>query len=180
VRKTGAATLDDIVVGTNELARVLDVTPRRVRKLAEEQKLPQISAGRFPLIACVQEHIRRLRAVQEAAASDLSEQEWRKRKVAAQAALAELDLAERQGQVTRIEPVDAAVVGLITVARNKFLGVPSFLAARMPQAVRAEVFKLAEEEVHRTLDELSQGGAEILAAMQEALAESGVAEEAAA
>jgi phage terminase Nu1 subunit (DNA packaging protein) len=162
--KKGAPALDDIVVTTTELARLLKMTPRRVRALAEAGKLPQISRGKFNLVNAVGTHVERLREVQEAATSDVSEREWRKRKVAAQAALAELDLAERQGQVARIEPVSAAVVALITMVRNKFLSVPSHLAARVPQNVQASVFQIAEKQIHGALDELASGGEEIIAA----------------
>ena len=57
------------------------------------------------------------------------------------------------------------------MVRNKFLAVPSFVASRMPAAVRGLVFKLAEERIHEALDELASGGAEILASMKDALAE---------
>jgi len=109
-------------------------------------------------------HVERLREVQERAATDLTENERRKRRIAAQAALCELDRAEKQGQVARLPVVNAAVIGLITT--NKFLGVPSHIAARMPQSVRASVFTLATDEIHAALDELATGGAEILASME--------------
>ena len=111
--KKGAVALHDIVVTTSELARVLKMTPRRVRALAEARKLPQISPGKFNLVEAVGTHVERLREVQEAVTSDVSEREWRKWRIVAQAALAEIDLAERRGQVACIEEIEASVLGLV-------------------------------------------------------------------
>ena len=81
--RKAAVPLHEMEVSTTQLATVLRMTPRRVRALAEAKKLPQVAPGRFNLVDAVGAHVERLREVQERVATDFSEAEWRKRRLAA-------------------------------------------------------------------------------------------------
>lgn len=85
------------------------------------------------------------RAIKEAASA---------RKEAAAADMAELDLAERRGELVPADQARAEVIERYTLTKTKLLGVPSRIAQRLPH-LAAEVVPVADELIRETLEELS-------------------------
>jgi phage terminase Nu1 subunit (DNA packaging protein) len=98
-----------------------------------------------------------LQAVGDTKSLDI--EEARRRKVAAEAALTELDLAKRKGELVEIEDVAQSVGEDYANLRAKLLSLPVKLA---PQAAgisdAAELQDLAESLVHEALEELVSDG----------------------
>jgi hypothetical protein len=80
----------------------------------------------------------------------------RERKLAAEAALAELDLAERQGKVVPLTEATSIMVACLSLVRTRNLALPYQLAAHVPHEVKQVVFDICTREVHRMLRELSE------------------------
>lgn len=83
--------------------------------------------------------------------------EARRRKVAAQASLAELELGIKQRKLVFIDDATKLWANQITNCRTRLLGIPSKLSPLV--AVEVDPVKcqaLIQEEIHQTLKELSE------------------------
>jgi phage terminase Nu1 subunit (DNA packaging protein) len=78
------------------------------------------------------------------------------RLMAAKAEIAELDAAERRGELIAVDKARADVDDLISTARTKILGVPSRLAQRDRTITPAQV-ELVEALIREALSELADG-----------------------
>lgn len=82
--------------------------------------------------------------------------EARRRKLAAEAALAELDLSIRRGDAVSLNDTAAAWEGMAVAFRNKMLGLPAKLApVLVAETDLATARGTLEREVHEALEELS-------------------------
>ncbi len=88
---------------------------------------------------------------------DVSLDEARKRKMAAEAALAELELAKARGEAVSIEDVGQVWEDISASIRARLLPMGGKLAPRVaPMRKRSEVKAAIDAEVHEALDELSR------------------------
>ena len=71
----------------------------------------------------------------------------------AKAALAELELGERLGELVEAKDLEARLVGVFASCRQKILGVPSRLRQRDP-SLSAEQLAVIEEELREALSDL--------------------------
>lgn len=102
-----------------QLARLLDVSARRVRQLAEQGTLERVAPGRFNLGAAVQ-------AMIEQAGGNGSEfQRQRTRKMTADATAAELALAKACGEVAPIEEMAKVWDMRCGLIRANMMNIPS-------------------------------------------------------
>lgn len=81
------------------------------------------------------------------------------RRYAAQAELAEIDLAERRGQLISIAEARADMTAKLTEARTRLLGIPSQLAQIFPDRA-AELVPLVEGLIRDALEDLANKGIE--------------------
>lgn len=81
------------------------------------------------------------------------------RREAALADVAELDAAERKGDLVPVEEARNQVTERFTIVRTRLLGIPSRLAQRLPH-VAAEVVPVLDELLREALEELADGDAE--------------------
>jgi phage terminase Nu1 subunit (DNA packaging protein) len=87
------------------------------------------------------------RALREAAAA---------RREAAQADMAELELAERRRQVVDAERARADVIAAFSLVKTRLLGIPSRVAQRRPD-LQGDLVELLDEMIREALEELSSG-----------------------
>lgn len=76
------------------------------------------------------------------------------RREAALASLAELDLAERRGELVLVDQARADVMARFALVRTRLLGVPSRVAQRMP-AIAAQVVPVLDDLIREALEELA-------------------------
>jgi len=111
----------------------------------------------MPSVVAWREEQVALQAVGDTKSLDIDEA--RRRKLAAEAAMTELDLSKRKGELVEIEEVAAAVGDDYANLRAKLLSLPVKIA---PQAVgiddAAEIQALAESLIHEALEELVSDG----------------------
>jgi len=89
--------------------------------------------------------------------SSLDIDEAKRRKMAAEAALCELELSKARGDVVSLAEVGAVWLDIVSSARSRMLSIPAKMAAIIapesdPMAIRA----LLEAELEESLDELSR------------------------
>lgn len=82
----------------------------------------------------------------------------RNRHELAKAQLAELDLAERRGEILEAREVEARLVGVFSSCKTKLLGVPSRVRQQDPTLTKPQV-ALVEATIREALEGLAEGGA---------------------
>lgn len=159
-----------------ELAELLGVTPKTIRAW-ERQGCPIEEKGKRgrPSRYSVAEVVRwREEQVRLAAAGDLSAmdmEEARRRKLAAEAAAAELALARERDEVVAIEIVAKEVGAALAACRSRLLQVGAKVAPQCeltPDA--ASVKELIDDAIFEALDEISGNAVEYAGALDEAQA----------
>lgn len=84
--------------------------------------------------------------------------ESRARREAAEAALAEIELAEKRAEIVLARDVESRLVNVFSRCRTKLLGVPSRARQRDP-ALSAPQLELFEELIREALDDLATSAA---------------------
>src|SRR3954462_9572502 len=120
--------LQGLTCSTGELAFLLDVTPRRVQQLVAEGVIPKADRGRFDLAAAVRAHCAHQQAALNGALGSMDEREARRRKLAAQAALAELELDRRRGASISQRFFHEFMTAAFARCRAKMLSIPTKMA----------------------------------------------------
>ena len=112
-------------VSDAELAKLLGVSARRIRQLAEQGVLEREERGKYALGPSI-------RAVIENAAGSGSElQRERIRKLRADANLAELELAREKGLVAPIQQMERVWNNVMATIRAQMMGVPGRVIVRI-------------------------------------------------
>jgi phage terminase Nu1 subunit (DNA packaging protein) len=83
--------------------------------------------------------------------------ESRARRESALADMAEIEVAERRGELVPVDEARADVVSRFTVVRTRLLGVPSRVAQRLPH-LAGEVVPILDELLREALEELALDG----------------------
>lgn len=94
---------------------------------------------------------------------DLSLVEVRARHELAKAQLAEIELAEKRGDLVEVAEVDARLTGVFTSCKTKLLGVPSRARQADPSLSVAQI-ALIESLVREALEDLAEASLEVDAA----------------
>lgn len=147
-------------VNATELACVLGITARTIRRMVEDGRLEKSSRGRFRLCDCVRQYIA------EKSQSDLSEDDEkleRAKKAAevtlktSKAHIAKMEADELRGKMHRSEDVEAMTADLIYTLRGSLLALPGRLAVDVA-AVKtpAEAAEVIRREVALLMQELTQ------------------------
>lgn len=76
------------------------------------------------------------------------------RREAALADLAEIEVAEKRGELVSVDEARADVINKFTIVKTKILGVPTRIAQRLP-SLAAEVVPVVEELLREALEELA-------------------------
>ncbi len=111
------------------LAKLLDITERRVRQLSAEGIIPKVSRGRYEMVGAVRGYIRYLRNLNlqgDVGPADYATQ--RARLVKARADLAEMEASEMRGELLPAPDVTAAWTEIVALMRARLLVLPDKLA----------------------------------------------------
>jgi len=138
------------------IAKLLDLTERRVYQLAKEGIIPRASAGKYELVGAVQGYIRFLRSSSPGGERILSDDISRDkaRLMKAQADAAEMENAERRKELVSTILVMRAWERAVSSARGKFLSyfdkVPLQVVAcsnvgEIREVLRREGYEVLEE-----------------------------------
>lgn len=152
--------------GSEIIAKLFGVTPRRVQQLAKEGIIPvaQEKPYKFDLLATVQAYIKYLSAKvngkEEKGAEDV-QAITKKLKAEAdlkryKADMAEMQLKELEGEMHRSEDVEAVMNDLVYTIRSMILALPGRLAMDIVQTTNPnEASALIRTECNKILEELA-------------------------
>ena len=142
------------------IAKLLDLTPRRIRQLVDEGVIQRAEKGRYELVPSVRGYIRYLRdrAIGADALPDESARASRARLLKAQAEAQEMENAKNRGYLLSVAVIERAWTEMASAFKSRILSIPGKAA---PQVVScnsiSEVKAILERMVFEALDELSRG-----------------------
>ena len=111
------------------IARLLNLSERRVRQLSAEGVIPKASRGRYELIGAVQGYTRYLRDLAlKAEVGTTDYRSERARLVKARADLAEMEAAEKREDLIPAHEVTAAWTEIVVLIRSRLLTIPDKVA----------------------------------------------------
>lgn len=140
------------------IAKLLDLSERRVQQLSREGVIPKATRGQYDLVGAVQGYVRYLRdqAVKaQAGAPDYASE--RARFIRARADLAEMEAEEKRGALIAAEDAEGAWIAVLALLRTRLLALPDRLAPRLhADASPAGVRDRMRAALREALEELAE------------------------
>lgn len=140
------------------IAKLLDLSERRVQQLSREGVIPKATRGQYELIGSVRGYVRYLRdqaAKAQAGAPDYASE--RARFIRARADLAEMEAEAKRGSVIAAEDVEAAWIAVLALLRTRLLALPDRLAPQLhAEASPASVRDVMRGAIREALEELAE------------------------
>lgn len=140
------------------IAKLLDLSERRVQQLSREGVIPKATRGQYELIGSVRGYVRYLRdqAVRaQAGAPDYAVE--RARFIRARADLAEMDAEEKRGSVIAAGEVEEAWIAVLTLLKTRLLALPDQLAPLVfDQPTVGDTRNLIRRSMREVLDDLAE------------------------
>ena len=143
------------------ICNLLDLSQRRVQQLSKEGVIPKAERGRYELVPAIRGYIRYLKErsiTGDAKDGDnvISFEEARRRKLTAEAELAELVLATEQKKVVSIGDTEKSWSEVLGAVRAKILSMPTVMAAQVAVETDQKIVKeLLTKQAEQALMELS-------------------------
>lgn len=145
------------------IAKLLDLTPRRVNQLAAEGVIPKAERGRYELVPVVKSYVRYLR--EKAVKGDTHGDDYsthRTRLVKARADVMEMEKAQMENSLIPAVDVQNAWVEVISACRAKMLSIPTKTAPEVFSANNInDVKSILKQSVHEALAELANVKVEV-------------------
>jgi phage terminase Nu1 subunit (DNA packaging protein) len=139
------------------IARLLDLSERRIQQLSRDGVIPKAERGQYDLVAAVRGYVAYLRnlAVRaQAGAPDFGVE--RARLIKAKADIAEMEASGRRGELLPAEDVEAAWTAVLARLRARLLVLPDRLAPLCHEETTiAGVRDQIRKAVREALDELA-------------------------
>jgi hypothetical protein len=142
----------------NVIAKLLDLSIRRVYQLTNEGVIPKAEKGRYELVPAVQGYIRYLRdrAIGADALPDESARASRARLLKAQAEAQEMENAKVRGELLPRDPLEQAIGAAFGVVRNRILAIDKKLPMRVLGCNSLPEIQAISSEMHNeALNELA-------------------------
>jgi phage terminase Nu1 subunit (DNA packaging protein) len=145
------------------IARLLDLSERRVQQLSREGVIPKAERGQYDLIGSVRGYVRYLRdqaLKAQAGAPDYAAE--RARFIRARADLAEMEAEEKRHSLIAAEQIEAAWIAVLALLRTRLLALPDRLAPQaFEQSTVGDTRNLIRAAIREVLDDLAQSDIEL-------------------
>lgn len=149
----------DPTYGVEVMARLLNISARRIQQLAKEGVVPKASRGQYPLAATVQAYCKYLQdLVQDPSGTTKTDYYLeRARKTKAEADIAEMEAAKMRGDLVDAEEMKSTLELVMSEVKTKLLNnAPSRIAARSKSEKKEAAIKaIAKQEISASLQVLS-------------------------
>lgn len=151
---------DTVVVNTVAIAKMFNLTPRRVRQLVEEGVVDRIGHGRFNLIDTVSKYITFLKLNTESltegdVTESLDYEKWLHEK--AKREKAEIELAHIKKEMHSSGEVEEVMNNMMMNFRQRMLAIPSVCAPFLVNRTEPKYIEtILEQNVNEALNELSE------------------------
>ena len=140
------------------IARLLDLSERRVQQLSREGVIPKAERGQYDLIGSVRGYVRYLRdQAQKAQAGAPDYAAERARFIRARADLAEMDAEEKRRSLIAADQIEVAWIAVLALLRTRLLALPDRLAPQaFDQPTVGDTRTLIRAAIREVLDDLAQ------------------------
>ena len=139
------------------IAKLLDLSERRVQQLSREGVIPKATRGQYDLVGSVRGYVRYLRdqAVSaQAGAPDYAAE--RARYIRARADLVEMEANQRRGTLIAADDIEAAWIKVLALLRTRVLALPDRLAPQVHIAANlTEARNLLSVNLREALEDLA-------------------------
>jgi len=140
------------------IAKLLDLSERRVQQLSREGVIPKAERGQYDLIGSVRGYVRYLRdqaLKSQAGAPDYMAE--RARFIRARADIAEMEAQEKRLSLIAADQIEAAWIAVLALLRTRLLGLPDRLAPQaFEQSTVGDTRNLIRAAIREVLDDLAQ------------------------
>ncbi|WP_354689936.1 terminase small subunit, Nu1 [Lentibacter algarum] len=140
------------------IAKLLDLSERRVQQLSREGVIPKAERGQYDLIGSVRGYVRYLRdqaLKAQAGAPDYAAE--RARFIRARADLAEMEAKEKRRSLIAADQVEAAWIAVLALLRTRLLALPDRLAPQvLEQSTVGDTRNLIRAAIREVLDDLAE------------------------
>lgn len=146
--------MTDTLITVGELAKLLDLTPQRVRQLVNEGVLPKASRGSYAMRACVNAYINFLRDKTVTASGSQHDYRTEKARLTkAQAEIAEIELAQKRGELASISDFEKATEAVMRTIRTNMMNIPQRAVTRLLGETDETTFKdVLQDEIRQALE----------------------------
>jgi len=145
------------------IARLLDLSERRVQQLSREGVIPKAERGQYDLVGSMRGYVRYLRdqaLKAQAGAPDYAAE--RARFIRARADLAEMEAEEKRRALIAAEQIEGAWIAVLALLRTRLLALPDRLAPRaFEQSTVGDTRTLIRAAIREVLDDLAQPDIEL-------------------
>lgn len=136
------------------IAKLLDMTPRRVQQLANEGIIPKPKdRGQYEIIPCVVGYIKHIKGMLNGEAGDLASEKTRLTR--AQAEKTEIETAKLKGELVSLADSERGWSALVGAFRAKMLTLPPRASPVVLNKKEREVEQILTDMVYEALAELS-------------------------
>jgi phage terminase Nu1 subunit (DNA packaging protein) len=140
------------------IAKLLDLSERRVQQLSRKGVIPKANRGQYDLIGSVRGYVRYLRdqaLKAQAGAPDYAAE--RARFIRARADLAEMEAEEKRRSLIAADEIEAAWIAVLALLRTRLLALPDRLAPQVfEQSTVGDTRNLIRAAIREVLDDLAQ------------------------
>jgi len=146
------------VYDVKAIARILDLTERRVRQLKEQDIIHEYRGmlGLYELIPTIHAYVNYLRKRNPDSAENLDYNTERTLLVRAKRRDVELDVEVKEGNLHATEDVEAVMVGMLTNFKSRLTSMPSKLSPVLSKKTdKAEIQRILKESIDEALNELA-------------------------
>jgi phage terminase Nu1 subunit (DNA packaging protein) len=145
------------------IAKLLDLSERRVQQLSREGVIPKAERGQYDLIGSVRGYVRYLRDQAhkaQAGAPDYAAE--RARFIRARADLAEMEAEEKRRSLIAADQIEAAWIAVLALLRTRLLALPDRLAPQaFDQPTVGDTRTLIRTAIREVLDDLAEPDIEL-------------------
>jgi len=148
----------------SEMAKILRLSQPRITQLVQDDIIKKDEVtGKILVFPSLEKYykIQADEAVENGDAIDYDREHARLEKLKADKE--EIRVAKLQGELYEAKVVELAMQEIYTTLRTQLLGIPSKLAARLPEEVRGQVSELMTQELEGCLAEMSSYDPEMFA-----------------
>lgn len=136
---------------TGELAKLLNITQRRVNQLAEEKIITRQPEGDFVLPEAIAEFYS-FKFQSDEAIDFMAEKALHEK---AKRELAELELQKRRNEVHDAADVELVMTDMLTNLRSQLLGLPAKMAPQLANRDKDYIDQTLTDEIYARMTELS-------------------------
>ena len=145
------------------IAKLLDLSERRVQQLSREGVIPKATRGQYDLVGSVRGYVRYLRdqaVAAQAGAPDYAVE--RARLIRARADLSEMEAQEKRRSLIAADQIEAAWIAVLALLRTRLLALPDRLAPQaFDQSTVGDTRNLIRAAIREVLDDLAQPDIEL-------------------